>query len=704
MKQVVQSVKTGALTVREVPEPVNGSTEVLVRTARSLLSPGTERAVRSLASASLLQKARARPDLVRQVVAKARTEGVRSTLHSVQARLDEEMPLGYSAAGVVVAVGEAVTGVKPGDRVATGSAGHAEYQVVPGHLAVLVPGGVSDRQAAFATLAAIALQGLRQAEVQVGSRIAVVGLGLLGQLTVRLALAAGCEVAAIDLKGSAVRRAADAGALGLVESGKDTTRAVLEWSAGAGVDAVLLTAATTSSAPAQRAPALARDRAAVVVVGDVGLELDRTPYYEKELDLRFSRSYGPGRYDRTYEEWAVPWPLGYVPFPEGRNLATYLHLVGSGRMAVDDLVTHEIPIERASEAYALLEGETTAVAVQLTYESAPTAAPAAKARGTAVTSSGRGIGMIGAGNFARATLVPALKRAGWNDLVAVASASGLSAAHLAERAGFHRVAATADDVIEDAGVDLVVVATRHDSHAELVLRALQAGKHVFCEKPLALTVEELDEVEGAWRASGRQLFIGFNRRHSLPVQLIRERLAATRGPNSITYRVNAGELPPGHWYNDRRQGGRLLGEVCHFVDACNALLDDTAIAVTAEGGGRGERLLSSDVALLLTFSRGSSAVISYAAAGHPGLAKERVELVGNGHAALIDDYRSTTWDGKALKVEGQDKGHVRQFQAISEALHNPQFAEKMTQDALHSMRVTLAAAESLCAGRRVTLR
>lgn len=664
MRQLVQSVRFGELRIVDAPDPVIGPTEVLVATSHSLVSAGTERAVRKLASASLLQKAKARPDLVKQVIKKARAEGIRSTFNTVQSRLDEDMPLGYSASGVVVEVGEYVSGVRPGMRVATGGAGHGDLQVVAGNLTVAVPDEVELSDAAFATIASIALHGLRLAEVGPGGKVCVIGLGLIGQLTVRLALASGLDVVGIDLREWAAQRATDSGALGLVEQDEATTRIVNEWSRGRGVDAVLLTAATPSSKPTRRAAAIARDRASIVVVGDVGMELERTPLYEKELTVRVARSYGPGRYERAYEDWAVDYPIGHVRWTEGRNLEAVLDLLASGRLKVDDLVTHRYDFSRAADAYNLLsEPGAQYLGIQLDYRALrPTYRP--KGPSVAVSSgpNDRNLGLIGAGNFARGVLVPAIKESGFGTIRAVASAGGTSAVKLADQVGARAV--TTEEILANESIGTVVIATSHDTHAELTIRALEAGKHVFCEKPLAMSTEDIDRVEAAWHASGRRLRVGFNRRHSPMVRSMQEVFGPRGGPLAIGYRVNAGELPEKHWYNDRREGGRLIGEVCHFIDTCNAIIGESPlnVRVTSNRNEKREALLGHHVGLMLDYPSGSVALIAYASGGHSGTPKERIEVLGRGHTVVIDDFVELTVDGQR-KSHAQNKGHTEQFLA-----------------------------------------
>lgn len=697
MKQVVRAVSNGELRVVDVPQPEAGVTEVLVATRRSLLSAGTERAVWKLAAASMLQKAKARPDLVRQAVAKARSEGVRSTVAAVRSRLDEDMPLGYSAAGIAVTVGSAVDGVRPGMRVATASAGHAEYQIVPGLLAVPVPDAVSDEAAAFGAVAGIALQGLRQADVGLGGTVAVIGLGLVGQLTTRLALAAGLTVVGIDLRDWAAHLAQSSGATGLVEAGRDTTDRIQDLTRGRGVDAVIVTAATPSSDPVTRATELTRDRGRIVVVGDVGLQLDRRPFYERELELRFARSYGPGRYDRSYEDWAVDYPIGHVRWTEGRNIEAYLDLVAQNRVIVDDLVTHVFDISDAAKAYDALDNGGEALAIQLSYtaEAAENRQPITiRPRRAASTHS---LGLIGAGNYAKATFVPALKDAGWiQDLCAITSAKGLSARHLAERHDIGLVMATADDLLALEEIDVVFILSRHDSHAELVVKALDAGKHVFVEKPLAITTEQMAQIRCAYERNDGHVFVGFNRRYADATMRALRVLASGTGALAINYRINAGRLPASHWYKDRRQGGRIVGEVCHFIDLASWITGTGPTTVHAIGSGTGEAAMDEDVTVLLGYPGGSAATITYTTGAHAGTAKERVEILGRGHTIVIDDFRSVTVDGRSQKSLRRGKGHS---EALGRFRHDLQSDSSSLEQAYlvsdQSMRATIAVVNEL---------
>ena len=737
MKSVVQPMKGGPVEVLDVPQPTPEPTEVLVRTLASVISPGTERAVTKLAQSSLLAKARARPDLVRQVVRKARTEGLAATAQSVRGRLAEDLPLGYSAAGEVVEVGSAVSGLRVGQLVATGGAGkanHAEFQAVPGLLCVPVPDGVPAKDAAFTTVTSIALHGLRLAEAGPGSKVVVIGLGLVGQLAARLCMAAGCDVIGIDPAAHARITAAGSGVQALDELGEATTKQVLTWSRGRGADAVLVCAASHSSAPVTRAPALCRDRATIVIVGDVGLSLDRTPFYERELSLRFARSYGPGRYDMSYEAWGVDYPAGQVRWTEGRNFEAVLDLLAAGRLKVADLVTHCYDIADAAAAYELIDQRADPyLAIQLTYPktadadvpvlpkrtvssadpapgsspgspsamigsivpaprppltsvpsvslpsgpSAPASSPSSEPPASSVPSavSQAGIGWIGAGAFSTGTLLPAFRRAGFKRFVAVTSAGGITARRVADLYHFDKAVSGTFPVIDDPDVGIVVIATPHDTHAELAALALKDGRHVWCEKPVALSTDELAQVEAAWEASGRQLMIGFNRRWSpavLPAQAV---LAGMASPKFLVYRVAAGPVPEGHWYTDRRQGGRILGEVCHFVDTAQALIgadiEETVSVLAGEshgrGGGDGRVVPGNDAVVSLRFADGSLATICYGSA-LPKAGKEWIDVTSGAHRLVIDDFRSLKLDGKTLWRGRQDKGHRACVAAFRQAV------------------------------------
>ena len=694
MKQIVQPIAGGAVEVLDVPRPAPDATEVLVRTVSSVISPGTERAVTALAQASLLAKARARPDLVRQAVRKARSEGLAATTHTIRNRLAEDLPLGYSAAGLVVEVGAAVTGVRTGQLVATGGAGkanHAEFQAVPGLLCAAVPDGVPAQDAGFTTVASIALHALRLAGAGAGSKVVVLGLGLIGQLAARLAMAAGCDVAGIDPAEYPRKVAAGSGVLDLDERGDTTTDQVLSWSRGRGADAVLVCAAGRSSDAMMRAPALCRDRAAVVVVGDVGLHLHRTPFYERELSLRFARSYGPGRYEPSYEAWGVDYPAGQVRWTEGRNFEAVLDLLAAGRLQVYDLVTHTYDIAQAAAAYQLIEERAEPyLAIRLTYPDKEVPDGPVRLRSCPPSTSSTGVGWIGAGAFSTGTLLPAFRAAGFDHLVAVASASGLSARRAAERQGFEKAVSGADAVIGDPDVQVVVVATPHDTHEDLAARALRAGRHVWCEKPLSLTGGGLDMVERTWRESGRQLAVGLNRRWSPAVLAAQRALARVAAPKLVVYRVAAGRVPDGHWYHDRRQGGRLLGEVCHFVDTAQALVGAAIEDVAGLPGGGGPGVQpGDDVVVSLRFADGSLAAIAYGSAC-PVAGKEWIEVHAGSHRVVINDFRSAEADGKTLWKGRQDKGHCAQAAAFRQAVIAG--VPMPTEAMLCTMRATIQAA------------
>jgi predicted dehydrogenase/threonine dehydrogenase-like Zn-dependent dehydrogenase len=707
MRQIARRLRDGSLDLVDVPDPRPGPGDAAVRVEASVLSAGTERATLGLARKGLIAKARARPDQARQVVDRMHREGVRSTLNLVRERLEELGPLGYSAAGVVVEVGGEARGLTPGDRVSIaggGFANHSERDVVPSLLCAKVPNGVSAEDAAFATLGAIALNGWRRAEVQVGSTVAVIGLGLIGQLAVRIARAAGCRVLGVDLSAELVELARSAGA-------EATLRSDLErgsrWEGSA--DAVLVCAATDSSDPALLAATLARDRGRVVIVGDVRMELPRAPFYEKELDLRLSRSYGPGRYDPEYELHGLDYPIGQVRWTEQRNMEAFLNLIGEGKVRPSELVTHRFPFSEAERAFELLQSDQPVVGIVLRYGEdrsengggQPRGAQEPRPRRAKRARGGKPrLGLIGAGSFATGTLIPGLVRAGFEPC-AVASASGLSAESARRRFGFTSSHADPGAIIGRADIDLVAIATRHDSHAELAALALEAGQAVYVEKPLSLDWEGLSLVREAQRRSGAPLIVGFNRRFA-PLAVA---LRGLPGPRLMTYRVNAGTLPGGHWMNDlARGGGRLKGEGCHFIDfLCDqAGCDPVRVSARGFSSRPGLSLAATDnFSVEVGFEDGSIGTLHYAADAPLGPGKERFEMSAPGVYAEIDDYRrGRIWRGRRKDRLGggrQDKGFGAQFAYLAKLIRDE--AEAPTADGSWlTTVVTLAAARSLETG------
>jgi len=721
MKQILQNYKTGEVSVAEVPPPIAQRGRVLVRTAASLISAGTERMAVELGRKSLIGKARERPDLVRQVIQKAQREGLMNTVAAVQSKLNAQNALGYSASGIVVGAGEDVTTFSAGDRVACAGAGfasHAEVLSVPKNLCVRLPDGVDFESAAFGTLGAIALQGVRLAEPTLGEAVVVIGLGLLGQLTVQLLKANGCRVFGIDLDASKVELARTLGADDGAVSGGEAHDAVMAWTRGRGADAVLITAATSSDQPVELAGEISRLKGRVVAVGLVGMNVPRKIYYERELTLKVSMSYGPGRYDPEYEERGHDYPFPYVRWTEGRNIEAFLDLLAAGSVRVAPLITHRFAIEDGERAYKLIAGETGEpyLGVVLGYDTerelarsierregdALTKRDGARASGSATV----GVGMIGAGSYAQKFLLPNFKANGAS-FHSIATASGISARGIGEKYDFARVVASAEDVIADAAANLVVIATRHDSHAPLARRALEAGRHVFVEKPLALDDEELDGVLGAARASEGRLMVGYNRRFSPHARACAETFAARRSPLSILYRVNAGRIARTHWIQDPREGGgRIIGEVCHFIDLMHFLTGATTTRVYAESiASRNEETLDEDsVVITLRFSDGSNGQIAYLAEGDRALPKERIEVFGGGRTFVIEDFRSATLyergrERRQAKLRAQDKGQAAEVRALCAMVREGAPAPIALRDLAATTRATFRIRDSLRTGR-----
>jgi predicted dehydrogenase/threonine dehydrogenase-like Zn-dependent dehydrogenase len=659
MKQVVQNYRSGELKLWEVPAPACGAGKVLVAVQRSLISAGTEKLVIDLAKASLAGKAVSRPDLVHQVLTKVKREGLVPTLEKVFAKLDHPAPLGYSVAGRVIAVGGGVTGVKVGDRVACAGAGyanHAEIVAVPKNLVARVPDGVDDEDASFVTLGAIALQGVRQAQPTLGERFVVLGLGLIGQITVQLLKANGCKVIGYDPDAQKCDLAERLGA-DVIATG-DVREAAAAFTSGLGADGVIVAASTKSSEPVNTAADLCRMKGRVVVVGMVGLDLARDAFYKKELDLRLSMSYGPGRYDPAYEEDGQDYPFAYVRWTERRNMQAFLELVAESRVTPKALITHRFPIAQAEEAYALLEGAEPYLGIIFEYPETtemPTRtlrlAPLPKRAGKGV------VAFIGAGNFARSVLIPAFKAQEGATLAAVVTATGLSATAAAKKFGFARATTDIEEVMADPEIDTVVIATRHNLHAGLIAQALAQGKHVFCEKPLATNAVGLETVAAAHATSRSQLCVGFNRRFSSFVRRAREAFAGRGAPLVMLYRVNAGPIPKDSWVQNEEGGGRIIGEVCHFIDTMVALcgaLPERLSAIAAKDH-------ADALTIQIAFADGSIGAIVYSSLGDPSFPKEYLEVFAAGSVVTIDDYRRMTitssGKSKSYRTFRQDKGH-----------------------------------------------
>ncbi len=718
MKQVTQSMKDGTIRVLDVPIPALGAHNVLVRVVRSLVSVGTERSKVELGRSSLIEKARKRPDDVRKVLDRVRRDGLLGTYKMVMDRLEQASPLGYSISGVVEAVGELVAGVQPGDHVACAGAGyanHAEYVSVPGSLCVRIPDGVEFDQAAYSTLGAIAMQGFRQAQPSVGDTVGVIGLGLLGLITVQIAKAAGCVVVGFDPDEERTKLAESLGVDAAAAGGTDEFAGQVErLSHGLGADAVIITASTRSSDPVNLAAEVARDRGVVVVVGDVGMDLSRAPYYGKELSLRLSRSYGPGRYDPSYEEYGIDYPEGYVKWTERRNMEEFLRLVSTKAVDTTTLTTHRFSIDEAPKAYDLIvtPGEQEVIGVLLEYASAPGAAAdlSAPARPARKQKESVAIGMVGAGNFATSTLLPALSGLPGVELRGIVTASGLRAEDAAARHGFAYAAASVDDLLDDDATDAVIVATRHDTHARFVVAGLSRGKDVFVEKPLALTREELDDViRAAAGADGASVMVGFNRRYSPAAVAVRAQIRQRAAVPLIQIRVNAGEIAADHWIQRLEEGGgRIVGEVCHFVDLACFLAGSRPTSVHAYGLSNGKPpALQDSLVCSMQFASGAVASITYASGGDTAYPKELVEVFCGGSTLVIDDFRRLTHveSGKTQRKDyGKvDKGHAEEMATFVRLAGGKSEDAETLDEAVETTRATLAIVESLSTGVPILL-
>jgi len=718
MKAVLQDLESGRVSVTEVPPPALQPGGILVRVRRSLISIGTERAVIALAKKTPLGKARERPDLARKVLNKAKQEGYWNTYKVVRNLISSPIPLGYSCAGEVIEVGHEAAGFAVGDSVACAGlnyANHAEIDYVPRNLAARMPEGLSYDDACFVTLGAIAMQGVRLASLELGERVVVLGLGLVGQIVLQIARCAGGRVLAYDLDPAKVELAMQLGAHQGVSDPGSLRPAVAAFTDGAGADAVLVCAATKSDRPLGDAADISRLKGRVVVVGDVGMAIKRRPYFEKELSLIVSRSYGPGRYDPAYEVHGVDYPLPYVRWTEQRNMTSFLELVAGRDIAVEPLVTHRFPIDNIEPAYQLVTGESDerAIAILLEYpgEARPAGRVALKRAGvshgaTGVTPRAPAMtagapldtircGVIGAGQFAKAVLLPAFAAQNGVRIDAVCTATGLTSRNVADAYQAKYCTSDAAEVIADPDIDAVIIATRHDQHAGLIADALRAGKAVFAEKPLAITPDSLASLARLVNEMGApRLMVGFNRRFAPLAVKCRDFFTGRAYPLFVSYRVNAGTFPPDSWVFDPvHGGGRILGEVCHFVDTIAYLTDALPARVHAEEirYSREQAHRRDSVTITLRMTDGSVGAIHYLADGDPGLAKEYFEVFGGQRAALLDNYRTLALHSgnrrRRHRLMNQAKGHAQEVAAFVKAVRS---GRPMPIDAATILAVTTA--------------
>ncbi|CAG5071716.1 Inositol 2-dehydrogenase/D-chiro-inositol 3-dehydrogenase [Dyadobacter sp. CECT 9623] len=690
MKQLALNLRTGKVTLREVPVPTIRKGYILIKTRKSLISAGTERTLVNFGKSSLLSKIRQQPEKLDDAFAKIRSHGFINTVNMLSSRLDQLMPLGYCQVGEVIAIGEGVEGFRVGDRVVNNGC-HAEAVCIPTNLVAKVPENVSDEDAVFTVMAAVGMQGIRLLKPALGETVAVIGLGLIGLLTAGLLRINGCRVICLETDEKRIQLGRDRGLQVINPAKNPLQNEILGLNGGNGVDGVLITATSTSDSILRQAALISRKRGKIVVVGSVGMNIRRADFYEKELTVQVSCSYGPGRYDRQYEEQGVDYPYSYVRWTENRNFQSVLHLFESGALHVKGMISETITLENAPLIYGNDFQSNLATVIDYPASIKERVMPPKQLffKPTEAV-----IGIIGAGNFTRLTMLPLLKGAA---IKYISSANGLTASELAQKYRIPFATTGSRDILEDNEVDLVMIATRHNEHARQVIEALNAGKHVFVEKPLAIFPSELDEVIATWHASQKMVFVGFNRRFSPYVVKMRELL----GNNlmHVTISVNAGHLPENAWLKDRQVGGgRMLGECCHFIDLIAFLTQSPVAAVCSNAFPLSPGQDHENVSILLRQENGSTGVVNYFSNGHHHYQKERIEVSSMGRTLILDDFKCLT--GYGFKSFGkiksaQDKGHKNQFAQLLSCVKNGENPPVSSQDIINPTRATFAAVESL---------
>lgn len=695
MKQLIQSFKTGDTILEEVPAPQVARGQVLIRTTRSLVSLGTERMLVEFGKANLVQKARQQPDKVKQVLDKIRTEGLMPTLEAVFNKLAQPLPLGYCNVGRVIAVGEGVREFKVGDRVASNGA-HAEIVSVPQNLVAAIPANVSDEEAAFTVIGSIGLQGIRLCNPTLGETIVVTGLGLIGMITAELLLANGCRVIGIDLDPEKIALARQKGVIGINPAeGADVVKSVLDETNGIGADGVIITASAKTDDIISHAARMSRKRGRIILVGVIGLNISRAEFYEKELSFQVSCSYGPGRYDEAYEQRGVDYPLPFVRWTEKRNFEAILQAISSRKLDVASLITERVPLEEYERVYGNI-GKSRSIASILVYRDDADMRPTVRVAQASSFAGRKGVwGIIGAGNFTKMTMLPALEKAK-ADIKYIASAGGITGTALAKKYKIALSTTDYEEILRDKETDGVMITTRHNTHAGMVLKALAAGKHVFVEKPLALTEEELEEIIAAYDGSV-SLTVGFNRRFSPHVQKVKQLVGNTQ--MNVIATMNAGAIPPNVWVHDMKVGGgRIIGEACHFIDLITYLTGSKVAAVCMNAMGTNPAENTDNASILLQYENGSTGVINYFANGSKAYAKERIEVYSQERTAVIDNYKQTTGYGfkgfSRLKTT-LDKGHRAQFQLLTDRIRSGGEPLIPFDEIVNTTRASFAAVRSL---------
>jgi predicted dehydrogenase/threonine dehydrogenase-like Zn-dependent dehydrogenase len=700
MKQIIQSFKTGQTELEDVPAPVVGKGNLLIQSTYSLVSLGTERMLVEFGKSNLISKARQQPDKVKQVLDKMRSEGIMPTLEAVFNKLEQPIPLGYCNVGKVVAVGEGVSGFKIGDRVAS-NGHHAEYVAVPQNLVAKIPDNISDEEAAFTVIGAIGLQGIRLLNPTFGETVVVIGLGLIGLLTAQMLKANGCKVIGIDLSEQKCALAQSWG-IQTINPGKgdEVVKSVMTLTNQIGADGVLITASAKSNDIISQSAQMSRKRGRIILVGVIGLDISRADFYEKELSFQVSCSYGPGRYDENYEQKGIDYPLPYVRWTEKRNFEAVLQSISAGQLKVNELITEIVDLQDYQKIYGNI-GQSSSIASLLRYPEHATdeISHTVKLHSGSFSASKGVVGIIGAGNFTKMTMLPSLKGSGAN-YKCISSANGVTGTLLAKKHGF--AASTTDNnaIYADSEIDLVMITTRHNKHAEQVIQSLQAGKHVFVEKPLALNHQELDAIIEAYEQSASKsltLTVGFNRRFSPHAIAIKKAIGT--GPINIIATMNAGNIPPNVWVHDLQVGGgRIIGEACHFIDLCAYLTGSKVVSVCMNAMGTAPNAQTDNASILLRFADGSNAVINYFSNGSKVYSKERLEVYSQDRTIIMDNFRKTEAFGfkgfKGLRTS-LDKGHKTQFHELIRRVKEGGEALIPFDSIVNTTRASFAAIKSL---------